>query len=202
MSIESKVRRIEHLFDRLDCEISQFQSQTNLHCIADCGRCCTKPDIEASPLEFLPWAFYLFLNGLGQKTLMELKEYSSSTCYLYQPLSLLDSHIGSCGNYKYRGLICRLFGYAASRDKYGKLRLATCKIIKEGQSEGFKSAEEAIDKGLSVPIFSDYYMNLNQIDFRLGNAILPINEALKLAIEEVLHYYNYRPFPKGFKNAS
>ena len=53
--------------------------------------------------------------------------------------------------------------------------------------------------GLYVPIFTDYYMNLNQIDFRMGNVILPINKAMKAAIEEVLQYYAYRPFPEGHK---
>jgi hypothetical protein len=43
-------------------------------------------------------------------------------------------------------------------------------------------------------------MNLTQIDFRLGTTMLPINEALKVAIEEVLHYYAYRPFPGGLEN--
>jgi len=202
VSIQSKVRRIEQLFDRLDSEISKFQNNTNLHCISGCGKCCTKPDIEASPLEFLPWAFHLFLNGLAKKTLDELNNTSNSICYIYQPLSLLENYKGSCGNYKYRGLICRLFGYAANKDKYGQLRLITCKIIKESQSVELKNADEAINKKLKVPVFTDYYMKLNQIDFRLGNTFLPINEALKTAIMEVLHYYNYRPFPRGFKNAS
>lgn len=81
----------------------------------------------------------------------------------------------------------------------GKLRLATCKIIKENQSENYKNTTVAIANGLYVPIFYDYYMYLSQIDFRLGKTMLPINEALKIAIEEVLHYYAYRPFPGGLK---
>ncbi|MFG6686088.1 YkgJ family cysteine cluster protein [Mariniflexile sp. HNIBRBA6329] len=202
MSIESKVRQIEKLFERLDAEISEFQTQTNLNCVAGCGKCCTKPDIEASPLEFLPWAFHLFLNGEAEKTLIKLKNTSSSICHIYQPLSLLNSGNGRCGNYQYRGLICRLFGNAANSDKYGKLRLATCTIIKENQNIDYKKTEEAIGKGLYVPIFTDYYMQLNQIDFYLGNTILPINHALKIAIEEVLNYYIYRPLPNGFQNAS
>lgn len=60
MSIESKVRLVELLFDRLENEITDFKLQTNLHCLSGCGKCCTKPDIDASPLEFLPWAFHLF----------------------------------------------------------------------------------------------------------------------------------------------
>lgn len=200
MSIESKVRLVELLFDRLENEITDFKLQTNLHCLSGCGKCCTKPDIDASPLEFLPWAFHLFLNDKAEFMLNALNEKKITNCHLYQPLTLIDSPNGSCGNYRYRGLICRLFGYAASRDKFGELKLATCKIIKENQQENFNNTEEAISKGLYVPIFTDYYMNLTQIDFRLGTTMLPINEALKVAIEEVLHYYAYRPFPGGLEN--
>ncbi|WP_035667680.1 YkgJ family cysteine cluster protein [Flavobacterium sp. 83] len=200
MSIEHKVRLVEELFDRLENEISAFQSETNLHCRIGCGKCCSTPEIVASPLEFLPWALYLFLNSKAEEMLVELNNKSNSNCHLYRPISILERNNGSCSNYRYRGLICRLFGYAASRDKYGKLRLATCKIIKEEQQQNFKDTEEAISKGLYVPNFSDYYMRLSQIDNRLATTLLPINEALKIAIEEVLHYYAYRPFPGGLEN--
>lgn len=200
MSIEHKVRLVEKLFDRLENEISTFKSETNLYCRTGCGKCCSTPDIDASPLEFLPWALHLFLNGKAEEMILELNNKSNSNCHLYRPLSVLDRSNGSCSNYRYRGLICRLFGYASSRDKYGKLRLATCKIIKEEQQKNFTDTEEAINKGLYVPIFSDYYMQLTQIDNRLATTLLPINEALKMAIEEVLHYYAYRPFPGDLEN--
>lgn len=106
---------------------------------------------------------------------------------------------GHCGTYQYRGLICRLFGFAATRDKYGSLRLATCKIIREGQAEQYRTVSEAIAKGLYVPVFTDYYMQLNQIDYQLGTKMLPVNKALKVALEEVLHYYTYRPIPDAGK---
>jgi len=199
MSIQIKVRSVERLFDRLDKEITKFNSESSLHCKPGCGKCCTKPDIDASPLEFLPWAFQLFLQGKAEIVLEELKQKQGSICHIYQPLSLLDDASGSCSDYRFRGLICRLFGFAASKDKFGQLRLATCKIIKEEQKENFEKAVESIRKGAYVPIFTDYYMNLSQIDFRLGNIILPINEALKMAIEEVLCHYAYRPFPRNYK---
>lgn len=195
MSIAHKVQLVEALFDRLEIEITAFKSETNLHCNKGCGKCCSKPNIEASPLEFLPWAFHLFLNGQAEETLVQLSATSNNNCLLYRPLSVLEHHKGSCSNYKYRGLICRLFGYAASTDKYGKLRLATCAIIKEEQFQKFTIAETAIGKGQYVPVFTDYYMKLAQIDYNMGTILLPINEALKIAIEEVLHYYAYRPFP-------
>ncbi len=200
MAIELKVRLVEELFDRLDTEITDFKSETKLNCLTGCGKCCSKPNIDASPLEFLPWALHLFLNGKAEETLLELNNSTISTCHIYRPLALLEEYNGSCSNYKYRGLICRLFGYAANRDKYGELRLATCKIIKDNQLENFNNTEEAISKGLYVPIFTDYYMQLAQIDYRMGVTLLPINQALKMAIEEVLQYYAYRPFPGGLEN--
>lgn len=80
--------------------------------------------------------------------------------------------------------------------------MATCKVIKEGQKENFEKSTELLNKGLPVPIFTHYYMNLSQIDFKLGNTIVPVNKALKLAIEEVLQYYAYRDFPEGFPNCA
>ena len=200
MSIEIKVAAVEELFRKLDLEINTLQTETKLHCNVGCGKCCTKLDIEASPLEFLPLAFHIFLNGDAEKVLAELEIKTSTICHIYNPLTLLDKVNGSCSNYPYRGLICRLFGYAATKDKYGQLRLATCKIIKTEQVKNFENASNLIQNGLPVPIFTDYYMNLSQIDYHLGNIILPINKALKYAIEEVLQYYAYRPLPNGFKN--
>ncbi len=200
MAIEHKVRLVEQLFDRLENEITAFQCETKLYCPPGCGKCCTTPDIDASPLEFLPWALHLFLNGKAEEMLAELNDKTITNCHIYRPLTVLDRTNGSCSNYRYRGLICRLFGYAANRDKYGKLRLASCKIIKEEQQENHADAQNAISKGLYVPVFTDYYMQLAQIDYRMASVILPVNKALKMAIEEVLQYYAYRPFPGGLEN--
>lgn len=203
MSLERKIKLVEGLFEQLDLEISGFQNKTQLHCITGCGNCCNNPNIEASPLEFLPWAFHLFLIGKAEDTLKELHtKQKQSICHIYSPLNLVDSTMGHCSSYKYRGLICRLFGYAATRDKYGQQRLVTCKIIKENQKDLYEDTMEAITKGLYVPMFTDYYMQLSQIDFHLSNVIAPINKALKLAIEEVLQYYAYRPFPSGLETVA
>lgn len=200
MAIEQKVRLVEELFDRLEMEITAFKSETHLFCNAGCGKCCSTPDIDASPLEFLPWAFHLFLNGKAEEMLVAINNTSTTNCIIYRPLSLLENGNGHCSNYLYRGLICRLFGYAANKDKYGKLRLAACTIIKEEQQKNYNTAQELISNNLYVPIFTDYYMQLAQIDYRMGITLLPINKALKMAIEEVLHYYAYRPFPGGLEN--
>jgi uncharacterized protein len=197
MSIVRRVEAVEKLYKKLDNEIYSFAANTKIHCEVGCGKCCTNPTMEASPLEFLPWAFHLFLNGQAEIVLEKLRTKTNPICHIYNPFTLLDNSQGNCSNYPYRGLICRLFGFGANTDKYGKLRLLTCKIIKEGQTENYQKASESIEDGLPVPIFTEYYMNLSQIDFKMGNTIVPINIALKMAIEEVLQYYAYRPMPDG-----
>lgn len=201
MSIKRKVKAVERLFDHLDKEIASFQNHSGLHCVAGCGKCCTKTDIEATPLEFLPLAFQLFIEGKAEQTLEELNQ-ADSVCHMYQPLSITDNNSGSCGNYTYRGLICRLFGYAATRNKLGQLQLATCKLIKETYQKEYEKTTTAIANGLKLPVFTNYYTRLAQIDFSLGNTFVPINHALRLSITEVLSYYAYRPYRGGNKRSA
>lgn len=202
MSLAKKVIEIEALFGELDAEINVFQTATKLKCLPGCGRCCTHNQVDASPLEFLPWAYQLYLNGEALQVLEALSDKTSNICHNYNPIGLFEEGKGNCGSYDYRGLICRLFGYAANSDKYGKLRLATCKIIKDDQALVFQNAENMISKGLTIPIFTHYYMRLSQIDIQLGNTIVPINAALKIAIEEVLHYYSYRSLEDEVNDAA
>lgn len=192
MSIVKRVNEVERLFVELDAEINVFQAKTTLTCLSGCGRCCTHNQVDASPLEFLPWAYHLFINGEAQNVLEQIIEGSSDICHVYSPVGELSKGKGNCSNYPFRGLICRLFGYGANSDKYGKLRLATCSLIKENQALAFHNAETLIAEGLPVPVFTHYYMRLSQIDFQLGKTIVPINLALKMALEEVLQYYSYR----------
>lgn len=199
MSIVRKVKSVERLFAQLDARIATFQSHTHLHCLAGCGHCCTKPDIDASPLEFLPFAFDLFLKGQAETTLEKLQHGAGAICIIYAPTTPENPSKGQCSVYAYRGLICRLFGYGATRDKHGQLRLATCRLIKESQAEFYEQTVTAIQQGLEVPIFTDYYQKLYQIDMQLGSELLPVNEAIRSALETVLHHYAYRPFPKHLR---
>lgn len=199
MSLENRVQLVNELYQKLEGEIATFQTHTKLSCIVGCGKCCSTPDIDASPLEFLPWAFHVFLEGQAEEKLAVLKDTTNPNCHLYQAKSMEEYTKGQCSDYKHRGLICRLFGYGATTDKYGKLRIASCSIIKDGQKENFDKSTEAINNGLQIPVFTEYYMQLSQIDFRMGNVFVPVNKAMKLALEEVLQYYAYRPFPENYK---
>lgn len=201
MSIVRKVRAIERLYGHLDAEISAFRAETGVHCVSGCGKCCNKPDIEASPLEFLPLAFHWFITHQADEKMAHLESNTSPLCVIYSPLTLLDLNKGNCSIYQYRGLICRLFGYAARRDKYGDYKMVTCKIIKEMQAENYQQAVAMLERKEYVPVFTEYYQKLMQIDFRMASQMMPINEAIREALETVLSYYAYRPFPRLKKAA-
>lgn len=189
MSLEEKVNLVESVFEKLDKEISTFQSWSGLHCKFGCGKCCTKPDIEATILEFLPFAYFLYQNKLAEEWLEKLENSDSSICLVFNPT---QAGAGLCSRYHHRGLICRLFGYSARTNKYSKKELITCQIIKTEQKERYELAESKIEADEEVPVMSAYYMQLHAIDIELTNQFYPINSAMKKAIETVLHYYAYR----------
>ncbi len=169
-----------------------------MHCLAGCGRCCMKPDIEASPLEFLPLALSWFEEGKADEQLAALDTHDSKVCMVFKPVHLSDRN-GSCGDYMHRGLICRLFGYATSRDKHGERKLVTCNLIKQEQPVSYQKALDKLRDKENLPSFINYYQQLSQIDFRLANQLMPINEAIKAAVYEVMKYYSYRPLPRRRK---
>lgn len=189
MDFEEKVKAVNAVFEKLDAEIAGFQSRTTLHCKSGCGKCCFKPDIEATVLEFLPFAGHLYQNGWAEAWHKQLEGANSPICQILNPL---QTGVGLCTHYQHRGLICRLFGYSARTNKFGKKELVTCAIIKTEQAMAFEKAEWGIQEGEEVPVMSNYYMQLHTIDQDLTRNFYPINTAIKKAIEEALHYYAYR----------
>jgi Fe-S-cluster containining protein len=188
--MEEKVQAVERVFDHLDKEIAQFQSWSTLHCKFGCGKCCFKPDIEATVLEFLPFAYHLYKNDLAMEWFERLEADVPETCLILNPT---QSGVGLCSEYSHRGLICRLFGYSARTSKYGRKELVTCEIIKTEQPEMFEMARHKVeDESESVPMMHAYYLRLHAIDPDLSRDFYPINVAIRKAIETVLAYYAYR----------
>ncbi len=189
MNLPEKIQAVQQLFEKLDQEIAAFQSASSLHCKFGCGKCCFKADIEATTLEFLPFAYHLYNEGKAEEWLNKINASDSSICHILNPT---QNGAGLCSEYPHRGLICRLFGYSARTNKYGKKELVTCQIIKTEQAEAYKKIESEIENGAEVPVMNQFYMQLHGIDFELTRDFYPINIAIKHAIETVLHYYAYR----------
>ena len=189
LSLSQKVQAVEDAFSVLSSEMSTFRDWSGLSCKIGCGKCCTKADIEATVLEFLPFAHHVFLKNEAGEWLEKLKSHPDSICLLLDPGK---TGTGLCSQYDHRGLICRLFGFSARLNKYSVREFVTCQIIKTEQQDRYAATVDNIREGGMVPMISHHYMRLHGIDADLARDFYPINEAIRRAIETVLHYYAYR----------
>ncbi|RZS95137.1 YkgJ family cysteine cluster protein [Cecembia calidifontis] len=191
MNLQEKSQEVRRVFDELDVETKAFLEASKLTCIPGCGFCCSNPKVNASVLEFLPLAFDLYDKGKAEKALemLESKD-EESFCIIYKSMSL-DNTKGFCSDYTNRGLICRLFSSSSRKNKEGKKEIITCKKIKEGKKSEFEAASKSINEDLPIPLNSGIYNQLYNIDFQLTAQQLPINQAIKKAIEVVLTYKFY-----------
>ncbi len=184
-----KAKAVLGLYRRLESQMLAYKDATGLKCISGCYHCCTKPDIEAYPIEFLPFAYDIYKNGTISEWYERVKAENSPVCSFLKPFHQ-DQQGGGCSQYAYRGLICRLFAFAARKNKYGDPQLVACKPMKEQTPEIIRRAEENIQL---APLFSEYYSTLRFIEPRLSETTLPINRAILTAMEYVMAYYAYRP---------
>ena len=89
-----------------------------------------------------------------------------------------------------RGLICRLFGFGFRLNRESLPVLVTCKIMKSTQTEAVaKAGEMAAMHPEEMPIFSHYFMRLLAIDPDLAVPQMPINDAIRIAIEKFYFHY-------------
>jgi Fe-S-cluster containining protein len=196
MQLYQKVKKVEKLFAIVEKNLKRFQDSSRLGCIPGCGLCCFKSNIEASVLEMLPFAYHLYRENKAVDFYEKLSlRPDEPVCMLLSPI-LYENQKGLCTNYNNRGLICRLFGFSAMLDKYHHPVLVTCKIIKENDPVNYQNVVNSISEGGYVPVISNYYQQMRNIDPDLGTNIQTINMSMKKAIEIVLSYYSYRRKPK------
>lgn len=118
--------------------------------------------------------------GRGEAALTQARE--QTICIFYQAGRLP----GGCTIYAQRPLLCRLFGYAAVRDKHGALELAVCHVHKEVQSAEAERARAWIADGNPVAVFADLQAPMDALDPTYATERMPINEALARALERDL----------------
>lgn len=195
MTLYQKALSVSRLFVQLDKDIKKFTDKTTLSCISGCGFCCTKPNVKATVLEFLPYAMHSYLMGEAERVYELISERESMVCHLFS-FKENDNKAGQCTLYAQRGMTCRLFGFSARRAKADQLQLYTCDLIKGQKPQDFAKAVAYIQHKKQVPVVSDYYQKLRNIDATLASEMLPINEAQLKAIALVLQYYFYRKPPR------
>ncbi len=193
MDLLEKSKAVSEVFIGLDEEVKDYLSESNLTCFSGCGQCCSNPKVNASVMEFLPLSFDIYEKGKAEEILEILSdnETQEGMCIMYKSTSD-NNESGYCTNYKKRGLICRLFGNSARKNKYGQKEILTCKKIKNGKKEEFLLVSEAINNEMKIPSGTDAYYQLNNLDGQLTEEQYPINVAIKKSLEAVLRYAYYK----------
>ncbi len=139
--------------------------------------------------EMIPLAFKLHQEGKLEEWIEKLETTSQETCLLFVSESP-DKTLGKCGAYRERPLVCRLFGVAGYFDKNHDVTLSICKYIKAEYPE--LAQETTIQANPeNTPMFSQGAYQLAQLDPQLIQNRMPINQALKLALEKVALYAQY-----------
>ena len=104
-----------------------------------------------------------------------------------------------CFLYEVRPLVCRLFGFASRRNKFGNLELCLCKVIKERPPRIFTSETGETTSHFDAPVYQDSFMRLASLHPGLGYRRLPVNVAVK---EALAYFYFRRPKKSAFRKAA
>ena len=181
---------VEEVYEKLDEHITQTRLKTGMRCSHLCNLCCSTTNIEASPIEFIPLASWLYETGKVDEFLIHLEKSSKTGhCPLFARDAWKEGK-GGCLNYAKRGLVCRLFGFGYRPDRDGLAELVTCKTMKDSIPAAVSKARQlGIEAPEEIPFFGNYAMQLYSIDPDLAIQHLPINQAIRLAIEKLYFHY-------------
>lgn len=192
MNIVRKVRAVERLFKTLEKDVQILKEQTGIHCAENCIICCTTSRIVATAVEFYPLAYHLYKNDMVDPFLTRIEQINNnSICPALNQFSIEGSSLG-CAFYAQRGLMCRLFAYSYRTDKYNRREISTCQIIQKGQGQTVANVNTLLQSKPLGPKATDYYQRLQFIDFNGVQRLYPIGEAIRIAIETIVSYFNYR----------
>lgn len=186
--MRERVEFVRALLEQADAQTAALRARTALACPPRCGACCLSPEVETSVAELLPMALELVRSGRAAALLETLAPDAPSPperCALYAP-DPDEPRRGRCQAYAERPLVCRLFGFTARRDRLGRPRLAACATMRAALPGDVAAAERALEAGLPAGVGGDLSQLLALELPGEGSEQLPINVALRRALERVL----------------
>ena len=191
MILNKMASAIEDVFTELDEHLIQTTLKTGMKCAHLCDACCRTKNIEASPAEFIPLAAWLYETDRIDEFLILLdKSDETGNCPLFLPDAWKEGK-GGCWDYEKRGLVCRLFGFGYRLDREGIAELVTCKILKDSTPVAVTKARQlGFNTPDTIPLFRNYSMQLFSIAPDLAIQQLPINKAIRIALEKLYFQYS------------
>ena len=175
------VSQVMDLYAHIDSAVAEFQLKSGLRCPVGCGQCCPTADVRVTTLEMLPMAHEILCNHDAGDWMDRLgTQPQAGRCALYSEKRISDA--GHCSFYNWRPALCRLFGFAAVRSRTGGRAISVCKYIRQKNPRGAKAAMALAEE---APCFVHYGAQVYALDPALGTELMPINMALRRAIERL-----------------
>ncbi len=192
--LDDLISSITEIYQEIDRNTYTFQMATGMRCPPSCSACCNNSHVEASLLESLPLALHVLEENIEDQLVNRIDESleSGSHVCIFLGDASADGTYGSCLCYPFRPLLCRLFGYAGRFGKTGRIEFTACRSLKLLSGDKAENASEAVRGGLEVPVYQNYFMRVSTLLPDIGFKMLPINTAIKAAIE----YLSFRIPPR------
>lgn len=172
-------------------KFSQFQKSSRLPCVPECGGCCFNPQIYCSPFDMLPVALALIENKTAEQTyefLQELLNNKPLSHCIFLKVDDAKKAKGTCTQYTYRPLICRVFAVSARHNKLGKVEFSVCKTIQEANPKAYTELLSKTEhlSGEELPFIDHSKSPLAEIFPFIHHEEYPINEALLKMLDKLL----------------
>jgi len=190
MSASSPTSRRLPLYREVDDAIDAFQRATGLGCPTGCGTCCETqtPYVRIADMAEIAEAHVARGVDVGEATLERARAAGAARpCVIFEKGRLP----GGCTEYALRPMLCRLFGFGGVRDKHGAAELAVCRVHKAETPEAAARAAAFVAGGGAVPMMADWQSAADASTDDHDARLLPINEALALALERALLRAHY-----------
>lgn len=178
MNIRELSDNLLKTYEEISHTFSTYQNNSGLSCPAGCGKCCLNPEIDATAVELIPFALKIYDQGLMDEWITRMDENTQNYCVLFTGD---ESGRGNCGQYDVRPGICRMFGVAGFRAKDGGKQLSVCRALKESFPEVARELRPSQD----TPMMGEWYTRLTNLSGPNLQERLPINQAIKEALQLV-----------------
>ncbi len=184
-SVFSDISGLEDFYREIHRKTNIFKLATGIRCLPGCGSCCENPNVEASIPEMYPVAAEIFREKKEDEVIAAIESkilLGDSRCVFYIPDPEIPGN-GRCSQYPFRSLVCRLFGFAARKNKFGNKEFSPCRKIREKFPDLVENAQKAVSNGLEIPIYQDSFFHVASLFPDRGIRTIPINEAILQALE-------------------
>lgn len=183
-SVNLAIKTVLDAYHDVDRQIAALCRITDLRCPEGCGLCCENRQVESTIPEVLPLAREIYMQSQEEEIMESIRartEVDDPVCVLYRPEPLVQGK-GRCGFYQTRPLLCRLFGFAARKNKYDKVEFAPCRIVKQEAPEVCRRVEMALSNGVRPPVYQENFFKIAVLFPSMGFHRLPINKAIMEAL--------------------